>query len=90
MLNKLNNWKSVITLVIIAIASFALYASFTMPVRFEVVRYEGTFGSATWDVTKQAKNIYGMNVGEEHTYTELTPYWEAQWHRYCESQGWCD
>lgn len=65
--------KCVIVSFILAIMCIALYASFTVPVRWDICGYKYYRHSAFYDVTYQAKNIYGMKLGEEYTVSELTP-----------------
>lgn len=81
--NNAKNWKIAFSIVLMAMTAIVLYASWTMPARFEVLYRVGCFGSSMQEVTYQAKNIYGIDVGEEYTVTELAPYWQEIWHDYC-------
>lgn len=59
---------------ILMLACMALYASFTTPASYDVTGYKYNRHTVSRDVTYQARNIYGMKLGEEYTIRELSPY----------------
>lgn len=81
--------KRVIALAVTGLVALGLYASFTMPVKWDATNYKfGDSNGATYVTTYQAKNIYGMSIGEEFESTKLIRYWEEQWANYCAEQNW--